>query len=330
MRILASSLIDTAHGFLHAGYISAYPRTMDPSFLPSDAPKLQVDLAEALRLQGESLGAATTSGGSASAASLLGQLPGWSSLLAAALAIVAAVLLYQLLDDRTRARAWRVLSALTGAALLAVLGACSSCRGGLAALPTKAPWEGVALRQYASPEQATRVLLHGIIADGIANVGQPIDMLANIQHEVGIPSRTLTDGQAYALRTYGIDGWGKPFRLTKGDGYRVTSAGPDGAFDTADDLSARVAPCTDANWESGRRAFVIRKAGKGYEVLFHRWTGEFFKYHDQAGAAAATGGQLFDRWAWEKLPEEKQKLVAAAYQKVAAGHGREPLVLQVF
>jgi hypothetical protein len=249
----------------------------------------------------------------------------------AALGAAAMLVLYCMLGEQMRARVLRRLPALSIATVVAALGANAACGGSdLPPLPTHAPWEGVTLQAYANPEQATLALMHGIIADGITNVGQPIQILPNIQNEVGIASKTLTEGQAYALKTYGIDGWGKPFRLTAGATYEVRSAGPDGAFDTADDLSIDVAQCDDSSWESGRHAFFIRKDGEDHSVLFHRWTGEFFQYYDEAGAAATTGSKLFDRWAWAELSTDQQQRVASVYAEVASGLDHEPLVLMVF
>jgi len=175
------------------------------------------------------------------------------------------------------------------------------------------------------------VLLHGIIADGIQNVGQPIDMLENIQNEVGLPVSKLTKGQAYALKTYGIDGWGKKFRLSEAGGkYTVESAGADGAFDTSDDLKVSVTQSADDSWDSARKNFFVRKdSGGSVVVLFHRWTGEHFLYKNQGKARTLTGGDLFDLFTSTDLEAKQKKTAEDAYKKAAAGASHEPMVLQV-
>ncbi len=58
MKILASSIQQVADTFLHAGYISAYPRTLYAYNYGNTTPKLELDVAESLRLQGETLATA--------------------------------------------------------------------------------------------------------------------------------------------------------------------------------------------------------------------------------------------------------------------------------
>jgi hypothetical protein len=53
MEVLSASITETTSSFLHAGYISAYPRTVWPDAYPGGqqaTPELQLDVAEALRL----------------------------------------------------------------------------------------------------------------------------------------------------------------------------------------------------------------------------------------------------------------------------------------
>jgi hypothetical protein len=330
MKILASSIQQAADTFLHAGYISAYPRTLYSYSYGQGSPRMELDVAEALRLQGETL-AAGTGGEVTVAAAAVSSSGGWPTMLAGAAALAGAVaLLYWL---RTRWRGPALRRALSyGAVAMMALAVVGGVHCGPEPLPTDQPWKDVALKSYADPAAATRVLLHGVIADGIENVGQPIDMLENIQNEVGLPAATLTTGQAYALKTYGMDGWGKAFRLSEGGGkYTVTSAGADGAFDTSDDLSVSVVQSEDKTWDANRKTYFVRKGVDGKAVvLFHRWSGEHFVYKHQDKARALTGGDLFDLWTLADL-EAKQKTVAqGAYTKAASGKSHEPLVLQVF
>jgi len=198
-------------------------------------------------------------------------------------------------------------------------------------LPTEAPWKGVQLQEYQNPEAATQVLLHGIIADGIANIGQPISTLANIQNEVGLPAKKLTEGQVYALKTYGIDGWGTEFRLTNnGKEYVVTSAGSDKAFDTADDLSLNIAQYSNSDWDTTYRTFFLRKDAGSLFVLFHRWTGDFFRYKNQVKAQEVTGTNLFDLFLSQDMNQEILAKVEKSYNEVTHGLTYDPMVLQVF
>jgi hypothetical protein len=246
-------------------------------------------------------------------------------LLAAAL-LSGGILAWLLIRERLSARGRKlVLLAGTGA-LLGIL-ACHS-------LPSTPPWKGVELREYADPQQATLALLNGVVADGIINVGDSIDCLANIRNEVGFPKKELTEGEAYALQTYGIDGWGHEMRLRE-DGekrYTVTSAGADGIFDTGDDLSISVKQAEEDTWDRHRWAFFLRNGGELPAVLFHRWTGEHFRYSNEERARELTGGKLFDVFNFNSsMPDdERDEQLRAAYDSASAGLTREPLVLLVY
>jgi len=333
MKILAGSIVEATTSFLHAGYISAYPRPLDPYQYPigQASPSLQLDLTEALRLKGEALAGAAGAGDSGGAvAAYLSALSEHTAVLVGLCCFVVALAAGYLLGSRSKGRrsAGPVLAA---ASVLCVLGA--ACDDELEPLPTHPPWEGVTLQEYEHPELATQALLYGIIADGIVNVGQPIDILPNIQNEVGLPKGKLTSGEAYALQTYGIDGWGRELRLTRPaeNTWTVTSAGADGSFDTDDDLSLSVSQCNDEDWDSQRRAFFITKNGAEHAVAFHRWTGELFEYRNGGLAEGITGSVLFDVFTQADLDaDQKAAAVAAAYDEVAAGLDHEPLILQVF
>jgi len=329
--LAATALREGGELFLHAGYVSAYPRTFhwDMSELAAGhAPALQLDVADALRLEGEALGGAGDPG--AAAAAVTGSGGGPPELLVTVAASFAVLALLYLVRDRLTGS--RRVAGLAAALLAAVALPFFAC--GPDPLPSRPPWEGVTLRAYQHPEDATRVLLYGVIADGITNIRQPIDDLANIQDEVGLPTATPTEGEAYALRTYGIDGWGRPFRLGtreheyRGTLYVVTSAGADGAFDTADDLAATVDRCDNGDWDQSRWAFFYRRDGGELVALFHRWPGKLFEYTDEERARALTGGDLFDVSvppAWVDTTRQ-----AAAYDQLAAAGDHEPLLLETY
>jgi len=371
MQIIASSIQQVANQFLHAGYISAYPRTFYPHSYGYKDPELQIEVTEALRLKGEVLANLVSAPDSgmmaATASSGGGSWPAWMAV-ASAMLFGAVALLYLLtrrgrnqtgsnltglpafgvlgfqpapppkpsplqggglsgLRWRASPSSWRI----TAAAAMALLGIIMIRCGGLEPLPTEAPWKGVQLEQYNDPSSATKVLLYGLISEGIANVGQPIEMLANIQNEVGLPVKSPSKGQAYALKTYGIDGWGKAFRLVADKGiYTVTSAGADGQFDTADDLKVAVAQCTDGSWDNQRHAFFLRQHNKDVAILFHRWTGEHFQYRNRSQAEALTGGVLYDFFTTADLSGEQRTNAEKAYNASASGVSHDPLLLQYY
>ena len=329
MKILSGSVAQAADNFLHAGYISAYPRQLEPHNLGTAEPQVQLDMAEALRLQGETLAAAAPSGMGEPLATVAATGGGeWhSTLFVAACLIGLTVALY----IYRRALLYRPLGAAGAAVLILAAVGLPGCST-IDPLPTKAPWEGVRKQIYANPQAATLALLYGIIADGIANLGRPVTNLANIQNEVGLPLTTPTRGMSYALKTYGLDGWGREFRLSGDEktGYTVTSSGADGAFDNADDVKVVVKGCTDETWDNERWAFFVRKEGTTHSVYFHRWTGEHFKYRNETTARTATGGGLFDLFKESELEQKQAATVKASFDKVAAGVKHKPLVLQIY
>jgi len=338
MQILASSIdvpagvAKVADTFLHAGYISAYPRTLWVDTYGNQAPEIQLDMVEALRLKAEVVAGATTSSDAPLAAvSSLGS-GDWYTWVAAVAAFFGTVALLYFLQDRYAGlrRVW----AGAGVAFLAVLAFFAvTCQ---AELPDEEPWEEITLKEYENPELATKAILYGIIADGVHNIGQPVSSLANIQDEVGLPVAKPTEGQAYALQTYGIDGWGNDFRLTKEGGlYDVRSAGADGKFDTDDDLGIKIDQCDNESWDQHRWAFFVAKDGDSVMVLYHRWNGDHFKYNNRDKAEAATGDELFDLFTADDLAAENHDgdqlaFARAAFDAVAGQVDHAPLVLQAY
>ncbi|MBI5544431.1 MAG: hypothetical protein HY901_11105 [Deltaproteobacteria bacterium] len=326
MQIFAASAARAAETFLHAGYVSAYPREM--YLHPSGEPKLALELTEALRLKGETLASSWTAGDGAGGAASLGGGGPWMPVLLAAAALVSGLVVWLLLRDRVSASGRRWAAAIAGAGSLVAGLACGP------GLPTVPPWQGVAVREYADPQQATVMLLNGLVADGIINVRQPIDSLANIQGEVGLPKKALTEGEAYALQTYGLDGWGREMKLVIVEGeevaYTVKSAGADGIFDSADDLAITVQQADEESWDSRRWAFFLRKGEQQTPtILFHRWGGELFRYSNRARAEALTGSSLFDALRDEWSSEQRDAL-KARYETAAAAVGYEPVLRVVF
>jgi hypothetical protein len=336
MKIIAASIAkvtEAADTFLHAGYISAYPRPLNEYSYPDTAPVEQLDVVQALQLKGETLASGSTLPDSASPHLLAGDLTTVALVAAAAFGLLAVLYLLRhhlrhlggaLLPTRP---AWGAATVMAALALVLLV----RC-GGEDPLPTEPPWKGVKLEQYKDPQAATKVLLHGIIAEAIGSMDREISILPNIQNETRLPAAKLTSGQAYALKTYGIDGWGRPFRLDGSDSaYTVTSAGADGSFGTSDDLKVKIDKCDDQSWDMRKRAFFLRQDGAGaLVVLFHRWTGTHFEYLNPTKAQQLTGGETFDLFAAKDLPKDKLASARQAYQQVAGSASHTPMVLQVF
>jgi hypothetical protein len=354
MKILASSvhLTQVVETFLHAGYGSAFPRTLIQwgRGLPRDGrPRMQLELTEALRLKGENLASAATSthGESSDAAigigaGLLDSVQG--QLLAGLVVFFGGLALYYLLRQRRAHHHRLALFRPRAAALALALLAAPLLVGWQSADPSaanRAPWDGVPRKQYANPKQATQALMRMVIADALANTGKvpggyeyarlKLTSLAQIQREVGLPTAQLTDGMRYALKTYGLDGWGRPFRVRGrwGYGFRITSAGQDGKYGTRDDHKTRVHLDKLYEWESRRRAFFLREVGGELVVLFHRSKMRTFRFHDEKRAQAATKTKLFDLIPVSKLPKRQQRRLRRIYE-AASKQRKNPLVAMAF
>lgn len=348
MKIIASSIQQVAETFLHAGYGSAFPRTLIQwgQGLPRGArPRMQLELTEALRLKGENLASAALSHGAAgesSSATGVGLLDTVQGQLLAGLVVFfgGLALFYLLRAHRHRLALLRPRAAALALALLAV----PLLSGWKSADPSAepvVPWDGVQTRAYANPKLATQALMRMVLADALANTGEvprgyqyarlKLTSLAQIRGEVGLPTRQLTEGMRYALKTYGLDGWGRPFRVrgSWGYGFRITSAGADGKLGTRDDLKTRVHLDHIYEWESRRRAFFLREVGGELVVLFHRSKMRTFRFHDEKRARAVTGTGLFDLIPVSKLPKEQQRRLRPIYE-AAAKQKKAPLVALAF
>ncbi|MDX9999889.1 MAG: hypothetical protein RBU30_01200 [Polyangia bacterium] len=333
MQILGASLANTLQGFLHPGYISAYPRTFEPQMgypIEYTDPTLQLDLVQALRLQSDALAGSADVGTPMTTA-----MAGYGSLGAMAMGVLvlfAGFAVLALLRSRERARGGprRWASPLVPfMPLVAAAGFVLTC--GPAPLPTTVPWKDVQLRSYEDPEAATLAIMHGIIADGLINAGQRVSILPNIQNEVALPTTEPTEGMLYALQTYGIDGWGREFRLTLADSiYTVISAGPDGQFSTSDDLRMRVRQAFNDSWDNLRHGFFLRESNGERVLLIHRFPGDHFRYAHRTEAEALTGDKYFDVALTSEMTPAQETKLEAAWTEDASGVGHEPIILQVF
>jgi hypothetical protein len=348
MKILASALVDAVKTYLHSGYVSSSPRPIDPEevFDPEIAGEvtMQIDMVEALRLQGEAAAAAAMPDGGAAVATAVasGSVTMVGAAAAATVGAAGLGVLHRRLGLRPRmAMAAGALAGLMTAGQL-------SCNepddfdqeAYEKSLP--APWEGVELRAYADPEAATRAILHAIICSGIKGVDFPVRKLRHIQLEVGLPTDDPTEGMAYALKTYGLDGWGRELdfrvdvRQASGWTYRdhyVTSAGADGELRTEDDIVLDVGVSSEDAEEGrpGQRgcgAFLRRDADGSLVGLFHRVRGDFFLYNHEDEAEAVTGGDLFDMFTEADLSPWLDTL-EEHFDTAAAEVDHDPILFQL-
>lgn len=344
MKLMAANLVETVDRFLHAGYVSAYPRPLDATAYPGGAnyagdtvqPVIQLDVAKALELSD----GGTLDNAQAALATLGGVGSTDTQLLIGALAATGLFALFMLLRAKFQGRVFSAAPFALVAGLCLVMAVHCDTGGEEEKLPTKPPWEGVALQEYTSPEDATLVILHGIVVPAVANIGQGVETLANIQNEVALPAPTLTEGMKYALKTYGFDGWGNELRLetsgfkdADGEGfsdYTVTSAGPDATFDTEDDIAVAFRQTNNDSWGWSRNVFFLAKK-TDLVVAFHRWNDEMFEYKNEDAAGKLFGTHLTDLFVEDDFYEDgKFAMIEETYNTVAEGLQEPPVVMQVF
>lgn len=345
MKILASALVDAVRTYLHAGYVSGAPRPIDPHEVYSPETvgevSMQLDMVEALRLQGEAAAAAAMPDGGATIATAAAS--GSLSMLGAAAAATAGAagfaLLHRRLGLRPRmAMAAGALAGLITAGQLSCIGPEDDFDQEAYEKSLPAPWEDVELRAYADPEAATNAILNAIVCSGLKGVDFPVHELRHIQLEVGLPTDNPTEGMAYALQTYGYDGWGREldFRVDVSESsgityrlYYVTSAGPDGELRTEDDISIdNEANREETPGQRGCGTFLRRDADGSLVSLFHRVRGEYFVYNHADEAEALTGDDLFDMFTEADLSPWLDTL-EEQYDTVAAEVDHDPLLFQL-
>ena len=104
MEILGASMVRTAASFLHPGYISAYPRAFEPEIgypIQYAEPTIQIDVVEALRLEGE---AVASSGDFSAPVTTAMAGGGWTHLVFAVACFFGALAVYALVRERYRFR----------------------------------------------------------------------------------------------------------------------------------------------------------------------------------------------------------------------------------
>jgi len=343
MRILSGSGLENLSGFLHAGYTSASPRPLDaftvehflptlstgattvgddhpgvtalgipnrdymydtsavPATPPAPAPMI-IDTAVALRLQGEVLAPHPAE---APPVPVLPQSNGPLYLVCITLAFFSLLALFY--RFRTGTKRFRRVTLAGGFATFTV--AATVFLTAYLRPPTPPPpppWAGSTPRAYADPELATRVIMHGLIGDALVSSPKCITDLAELVTEVSLPSRQLTDGQAYAIKTYAWDGWGHPFQLESHAPphpqpqerapfiYLLSSAGPDGKMATADDIKLLIKMPMQYSWDDSKLALFACKNEENIEYFYHRWNGALYHPFDLARAKEYAGSEVYD------------------------------------
>jgi hypothetical protein len=362
---------ETLQAYLSGEDLRVYSAETDSYVVKSVEPLLTLNMTAALRLEGEDLTDAPQSPPPAQEATPIGVAPasigggaGWDLPLSGiALFVGAMVIIYSLRELRRRGRLPRWIPIVAVIALVVIsvpvlLGVARALPPKPLLLPpdTPAPWTDVSVQAYADPDSATLAIMYGIVAEALSCVPAPVAHLAQLQNEVGIPSASLTEGQRYALQAYGLDGWGKPLRLESqgidelvlangrlGDSsyslgreahfYRLSSAGPDGVFESDDDIVLKIDVATEHMWDSMQRTFYFCRDGEAPVLMYHRWAGRMFHYHDRERARRLTGTDLFDTLAMGQrhaLPGAKaHDPIASTYDTIAAGLPYDPIVLLV-
>ena len=319
MKLLAGSLNVEVDEFLHAGYLSAYPRSFGPSvdyrFEGGLAKVDIIDVKKALTLKSSSDGDDTASDTAMAEVSLQAEpFPPASmsvsevrdlSVEGLSLAIVFffftyLVSLYYRRIRKVQKPGWRPWL-LTGVPILLLV---VFFHGVFPAYQERhlnslgPPWKGLPIQAYEDPEAATQAILHGLIAHALPGCPVEASGLAAIQHEVAFPvaAGQLTPGMSYAVRAYGRDGWGRDFSfkpLDKGR-YQITSAGADGVQGTQDDVTVVTPARHSDDWEQHVNGVYVRRV-KGELVSFiHRIDHRNFRRQNAGEADKLTGTDLFD------------------------------------
>jgi hypothetical protein len=211
--------------------------------------------------------------------------------------------------------------------------------------PPEPPWAGVELREYENPEQATQVILYGLIGNALLHYPLALDSLARLNGSISLPTATPTAGQAYALQTYGIDGWGNELRIDEDTtAYVVRSAGWDETFDTEDDLVLRVsrnpAKLPEAAMATPNAWYVVEPQDDLYVLFFHASVPGLgcdpagavcyvTTVPNEATAAQVSGSSQFGLFTMADLPSAAAT-IQTRYDEMATVVTYKPLVLEVF
>lgn len=311
MQLLAGSLNVEVEGYLHAGYISAHPRTFADGYgshqLAQATPKV-LDVKKSLELRDATDQGAPATMVEASSNTLPPASMTTDGFMLAVLFFFFAYLigLYYRRMRKIERPGWRPwLAALSMLLLIVLVYLAVPKYQELIANNLPPPWLDVPVQEYKDPEAATQVLLHGLVVNALGGCPYDVETLAAIQGEVAfpIPAEEFTPGMAYAVKTYGRDGWGRDFSFEPlGDGrYRIASAGADGVFGTKDDIVYTTLAFDEGNWEQHVNGVYVRPVGGELACLVHRVGHDKFRTAHAAEAKAATRVDLFDLFRFQEL-----------------------------
>lgn len=310
MEILAGSLNVEAGSFLHAGYLSAAPRTYERhgSYVLAKSKFKLIDVKKSVELK-KSVEQAPPATAAEMVSRPLQPAMMVSDVFTLSIAFFFFAYLISFYYRRVRKLATPGWRPWLFASVPILVFACIQYWAvpayesfSLNRLPP--PWNGVPIQEYQDPQAATDAILHALIANALVGVRWDVENLAAIQNEVAFPviAAEYTNGMKYAQKTYGRDGWGRKFsfqQLEKHQ-YRVASAGPDGQFDTKDDMVLVVSAPT-SSWEQSLGGVYYRVA-EGHEVvLIHEVGHALFRSAHGDDARKLTDTDLFDVFRLDEL-----------------------------
>lgn len=328
MQILGASLNVSVREFLHAGYLSCYPRTyvqQGVSLLESQSANV-IDVRQALQLKNAKRETEQAEGTRTVEAALPGQGLPAAVLASDGFAIAILFFFFACLISVYRRRAPSIAGStrrfwLLGGVLTIVIAvvlyvvfpidrAVFPLDHTLHLSTLPGPWEGIPIEQYEDPMAASEAILHTLVIPALAGCPVPAQSLAAIQYEVRFPLPTdrCTPGMLYAQRTYGRDGWGRDFRFETSPDvrrYRLTSAGADGVTGTSDDIIVTWDEWEDsrhkASWESLLNGVYVSQAEGEPAVIIHRVADTLFRQAHAADARQLTGTHLFDAFSFAEM-----------------------------
>ncbi len=345
MKIFSTSIESAADAFLHAGYVSAAP---SPTDIYGEYNTLWAtgDTGYATSLDGALTLADTAVADSA--------MTGWASfgvgLAEAAPALLGVTALAGLLWMALRPAARGQLGRSPVPAGALSLGLAST----LLFAACMAPWHNLDPRQYENPEDATAVLMFGVVRDGLMAHQQDVgkaSSLTGIRNHVALPLPILDEGPDYALQAYGLDGWGREmvFGVDGSSDYTLTSAGADGEEGTADDMEM-VFDAGDLGEDE--RTFYLMRAGGELHVAVRQEPERnsndgSYSGNTQAGMDSDSWGdgdfdslpltvesieEYFTEWDMGSEMDVEQTIASITdfYETFATDDDPDPIVVQIF
>jgi hypothetical protein len=336
MELLAGSLDVQVDDFLHAGYLSAAPRTFanmvryefELSDMMSNAKVIDVKAS----LQLKETAAETTTVPKTKAALTPAEVMTPASMSSDALVFAGLFFFFTFLFtlyyrrvvklERPRWRPWLAAAVIATGGIMVIAWASPKVQHvRLNSLPP--PWTDVPVQDYRDPQAATEAILHALIAPALPGVSVEIENLAAIQYEVAFPvaQTEYTPGMAYAQKTYGRDGWGNEFQLVAdGQGvYLISSAGADGLHRTEDDIELITRAREHYDWEQLIHGMYVRpwpESPQKYACLIHRVSHRNFRREHPDMARKITGSDLFDTFTFDHESENFDPISGDALEQL--------------